>query len=169
MFKEIGMLAIKQYNERIENVKNNEDDIAKGINVDDEDDYASESEDDLDDEKEFKEIKDKLKNMNDGNQMDDDFEDDDEEDEDYEIEGDDNGLYDSNLDETDDLLYLKETVDAIHSGAPQLFAQLSQMMNPDELNKLAEVLNNAYALKEREEKCTAALEELQKKIVNDEL
>ena len=101
--------------------------------------------------------------------MDDDFEDDDEEDEDYEIEGDDNGLYDSNLDETDDLLYLKETVDAIHSGAPQLFAQLSQMMNPDELNKLAEVLNNAYALKEREEKCTAALEELQKKIVNEEL
>lgn len=67
MFKEIGMLAIKQYNERIENVKNNEDDIAKGINVDDEDDYASESEDDLDDEKEFKEIKEKLKNMNDGN------------------------------------------------------------------------------------------------------
>jgi hypothetical protein len=34
------------------------------------------------------------------------------------------------------------------------------MMNPDELNKLAEVLNNAFALKEREAKCTAALEEL---------
>ena len=76
----------------------------------------------MDDEKEFNEIKDKLKKMNDGNAMDDDFEDEDEDDEDYEVEGDDNGLYDSNLDETDELLYLKETVDAIHSGAPQLFA-----------------------------------------------
>jgi hypothetical protein len=76
----------------------------------------------MDDEKEFNEIKDKLKKMNDGNAMDDDFEDEDEDDEDYEVEGDDNGLYDSNLDETDELLHLKETVDAIHSGAPQLFA-----------------------------------------------
>ena len=167
LFKEIGMLAVKQYNERIDCVKVNEEDIAKGVNRDDEDDYASESEDDMDDEKEFNEIKDKLKKMNDGNAMDDDFED--EDDEDYEVEGDDNGLYDSNLDETDELLHLKETVDAIHSGAPQLFAQLSHMMNPDELNKLAEVLNNAFALKEREAKCTAALEELQKKMVNDDM
>ena len=48
--------------------------------------------------------------MNDGNKEDE-YEDDDSNDSDYSVEGDDIGLYDSNLDEIDELLHLKETVD----------------------------------------------------------
>lgn len=87
-------------------------------NFDDSDeDYDGESDgDEDDDEKEFNEVKEKLKKFNNGQPIDDeDFEDDDK-DSDYEVEGDDNGLYDSNLDDVDELLHLKETVDAIHQG-----------------------------------------------------
>ena len=98
----------------------NEESIAKGIDPDaSDDDYGSGDSDfdEVNDEKEFNDIKDKLKKMNNGQMDDADFEDeDDEDDEDYEVEGDDMGLYDSNLDETDELLHLKETVDAIHSS-----------------------------------------------------
>lgn len=162
-------MAIKQFNERKDTLVENEDHLAKGLpNLDGSDDEYDESSDDDNDEKEFTEIKDKLKKMNNGQPIDDENFEDDDEDSDYEVEGDDMGLYDSNLDDVDELLHLKETVDTIHQGNSQYFAQLSQMMTPDELNKLAETLNNAQELKEREEKCTAAIDELEKKIQADQ-
>ena len=162
-------MAIKQFNERKDTLVENEDHLAKGLpNLDGSDDEYDESSDDDNDEKEFTEIKDKLKKMNNGQPIDDENFEDDDEDSDYEVEGDDMGLYDSNLDDVDELLHLKETVDTIHQGNSQYFAQLSQMMTPDELNKLAETLNNAQELKEREEKCTAAIDELEKKMQADQ-
>lgn len=105
LFKEVGSLAVKVFNERKDTLKENEDFLAKGMpELSDDDGYYSES----DDEKEIQDTKDKLKGFVG------DMDDDDEDDSDYEIEGDDNGLYDSNLDEVDELLHLKETVDAIH-------------------------------------------------------
>ena len=104
--------------------------------------------------------------MNDGNKEDE-YEDDDSNDSDYSVEGDDIGLYDSNLDEIDELLHLKETVDQIHQGAPQLFQSLSQFLSPDELNRFAESLNHAQELKDREERCTKAIEEMEKKMKQD--
>lgn len=162
-------MAIKQFNERKDTLVENEDHLAKGLpNLDGSDDEYDESSDDDNDEKDFNEIKDKLKKMNNGQPVDDENFEDDDEDSDYEVEGDDMGLYDSNLDDVDELLHLKETVDTIHQGNSQYFAQLSQMMTPDELNKLAETLNNAQELKEREEKCTAAIDELEKKMQADQ-
>ena len=119
----------------------------------DDDDYGVES----DDEKEMESTKDKIKNLVSG-----DLEDDDD-DSDYEVEGDDNGLYDSNLDEVDELLYLKETVDAIHQSDPGFFSHLTSMINPDDLNKFADALNHAQELKAREEKCTKDIEEAEAK------
>lgn len=53
-------------------------------------------------------MKNKLSKFNDA-----DFEDE-EDDSDYEVEGDDGLLYDSVLDEVDELVHLKETIDAIN-------------------------------------------------------
>lgn len=71
-------------------------------NDDVEDEYGEEDSD------QDEEIKTKLAQFNDA-----DF-DDDEDDSDYEVEGDDGLLYDSLLDDVDELIHLKETVDAIN-------------------------------------------------------
>jgi len=152
LFKEICTLATRIFKERKDTLKENEDFLAKGLEHEDEADYDDEEEED---EKDIDEAKDKL------GQFDADVDDDD--DSDYEIEGDDNGLYDSNLDDVDELLFLKETVDTIHQSNPQFFSHLSGMTTPDDLNKFAEALNNAQELKAREEKCTKDIDEAEKK------
>lgn len=116
---------------------------------------------DYDDEEsdQDEEAKNKLSKFNDA-----DFEDEDDDDSDYEVEGDDGLLYDSILDDVDELVHLKETVDAIHQGNPAFFAHLSSLSDPDELNKFADALNNAQELKAREEKCTRDIEEAEKKL-----
>jgi hypothetical protein len=98
----------------------NEKYIAKGVN-----EYETDSEEDDDEttggiaehkmedqdsdkeEKEFKEIKKKLKNFKEGAKDDMEDEDDDESDSDYEYTGGDLALYDSALDDVDELLYIK--------------------------------------------------------------
>ena len=95
--------------------------------------------------------------------MDDDDDYDDEDDSDYEVDGGDMGMYDSKLDEIDELLHLKQTLDTIHDGDQAFFQQLTSAISGEEMNKLAETLGKAQALKEREAKCTADIQELQKK------
>lgn len=147
LFKEVGSLAVKIFNERKSTLQENEEYLAKGMpEGSDHDDYDSESDDD---EKELADTKEKLKQAG---VNDDDY--DDENDSDYEVEGDDNGLYDSNLDEVDELLHLKETVDTLNGTNPAFFSHLTSLIAPDDLNRFADALNNAQELKAREEKCT---------------
>ena len=105
LFKEIGTLAIRNFKVRKECLEENEEHLAKGLHHDD-DDAADEYGDEDSDQDE--EVKTKLAQFNDA-----DFEDH-EDDSDYEVEGDDGLLYDSMLDEVDELVHLKETVDAIN-------------------------------------------------------
>lgn len=139
LMKEVASLTVKCYQDRTDTLKENEDYLAKGMpDLDGEDgEYDSES----DDEKEMKDLKeDGWKKA--GQFFGEDGSDDDD-DSDYEVEGDDNGLYDSNLDDVDELLYLKETVDAIHASDSAFFTHLTSLIAPDNLNKFAEALNNA--------------------------
>lgn len=194
LFKEVGSLAVKIFNERKSTLQENEEYLAKGMpEGSDHDDYDSESDDcmypeEMDsseafqqflkasgleelhkeamrhyngckdtenyrqfipDEKELADTKEKLKQAG---VNEDDY--DDENDSDYEVEGDDNGLYDSNLDEVDELLHLKETVDTLNGTNPAFFSHLTSLIAPDDLNRFADALNNAQELKAREEKCT---------------
>ena len=59
---------------------------------------------------------------------------------------------------------MKETLDTIHTGDQAFFQQLTSSIAAEEMTKLAETLNKAPELKEREAKCTKDIEELEKKL-----
>ena len=125
----VAFLAQKSKEERLKVLKDNEKYIEKGANdyesvSDDDDDEGGEEtkdgekmDDDSDkDEKEFKEIKDKLKNFKHKEGKHDEDDDDDDSDSDYEYTGGDLALYDSALEEVDELLFIKETLEGLNQA-----------------------------------------------------
>ena len=121
MGKIVVDLCLKQYKEREETLIDNEKHAAEGYkDSDDEEnseDVMSDNEnEDEDAEKDFKDTKAKLAKFVNGEL--DDEDDDDENDSDYEFNCGDMQLYDSALDEIDELLYLKQTVEGMHSQQP---------------------------------------------------
>jgi len=104
IMKQLADSAMKVYKIREDTLKENEEHIAKGgptwDDYDDEDsDENIDADDNVRDEKEFKDTMDKLRAFKDGKPLDDDDDDyDDEDDSDYEVDGGDMGMYDSKLD-----------------------------------------------------------------------
>ena len=94
----MGMLCIKSNNERVKILEDNKKYLAKGVNDDNSDE--DEDKDSEDSETEMKKVKDKLAKMSEDNKMDDE---DDDTDSDYEYTGGDLALYDSALDDIDEL------------------------------------------------------------------
>lgn len=148
--KQLSVLSDRVFKKRIEIVEDNEKHLKEGG---DGDEMDEDDDEDIDDEAEFEKTVEKLSKFKDGKyEGDSDFEDD-EDDSDYEYNAGDMALYDSNLDDTDELLFLKETLDIIYNGDQALYQRLVSGMTADELNALIELLGKAPALKEREEKC----------------
>ena len=149
-------------NERTKILVDNEKYIAKGVNEfetdSDEDDEGGEGtastaqhqemdEDSEKEEKEFKEIKKKLKNFKEKEDNMDDLDDEDESDSDYEYTGGDLALYDSALDDVDELLIIKEALSNISQADGNYFQTLMSGLTPEEYALFNDNMQNAEQLK----------------------
>jgi hypothetical protein len=108
-------------------------------------------------EEEFKNIKAKIQQFKDGKCANSESEDDDDSDYDPDFDGD-MELYDSCLDEVDELLYLKETFEILHSHKPDYYTHLISKCDAAKLQQCITVLGNAKDLKDREAKCLERME-----------
>lgn len=173
------MLTLKMQDERIKILKDNEEHLAEGPAVegsesDEEEDGMQGGESD-EDEKEYhdtlnklqklkqqedKEAKEGKKKFKDA-EIDDD--EDDSEDSDYEYTGGDLALYDSALDDIDELIAVKETLQKISQVDMNYYQRLMSAMNQEELAKFNETMQNAESLKQREEVVRKQIDEFELK------
>lgn len=128
MFRTTAELIQRCFKERIDNLEQNEKDLKeeaeeqatkKALGEDPENDFIDDSdgdsddEDDMDDDDAFEKTKKRLAAYNKGG-MDDELDDDDDDDDsDYENAGGDMNLYDSKLDDIDELKYMQETINGL--------------------------------------------------------
>jgi len=93
-----------------------------------------------------------------------DDDDDDDDDEDYEYGGGDDALYDSAVDEIDELKFLRDTIGLIQTQDPQRFTVMMQgITKPDQRSKFEAIMVGVDALTSREADITQKLKELAKK------
>ena len=108
IIKHLAYLCMKMNEERLKILNDNKKYIEKGVNKEDDSDNE-----DLDSEEEFKKTKEKLEQINKENEKKMDAEDDDT-DSDYEYTGGDLALYDSALDDIDELGHVKQLLESIN-------------------------------------------------------
>lgn len=101
-----------------------------------------------------------------GQDEEDDDEGSEEEDSDYEYTGGDLAIYDSALDDVDELLYVKDTLERINQADGNYFNRLLSAMNEEELGKFNENMQQANELKQREEIVRKECDEMEKKLGN---
>jgi len=169
--KQLASLCEKMQSERIKVVKDNEEYCDKeeqkrknGDNSDEsegdgfEDDDGEDEEatgDNSDDENAIlQKISKARQNMKNGGtaaaqEEEDDY--DDEDDSDYEFMGGDLAIYDSALDNVDELLFVKDQFERLNVHDSNLALQLLGGMSPEEQAKFSEVMRTAQELKDREE------------------
>ena len=75
----------------------------------------------------------------------------DEEDSDYELEGGDLAIYDSKLDDVDELVFVRDTLERMNQGDATYVARLLAGLNPEELQAFNEAMQSSQSLKERED------------------
>ena len=97
---------------------------------------------------------------------DDNFSDDDSDDPDYEETAGEYALYDSPLEDTDELISIKQSLDEIFQKDQGSYQYLISSQSDEERNKFIEILGKAEDLKQRERACKEAFEknELAKKV-----
>ena len=93
-----------------------------------------------------------------------DSEDDDEDDSDYEDNAGEYALYDSPLENTDELLFFKETLETIHNMDPQAFQFLMSAQSPEEADSMKKALDGAMELKQRELSVRSQCDQLEAKL-----
>lgn len=162
--KEIAQLSLKMKEERVKVLKDNEEHIAEQKKKQAADGESGDEElEDVDDDEEEesqKEILDKIAKIRKGEDLDDE-DDDDEDDDDYEYTGGDLAIYDSALDEIDELLFIKDTLERINQVDAGYTAQLLSAMPADLQAQFNENMQTAQALKEREEVVRKECDELE--------
>ncbi len=160
IFKQLAALSLKMKDQRMKILKDNEEHLqeqeakrAKGEKSDDEEEVEGdegETEEVSDDEDEGEG---KTKAGRKKSEVDDDADDgvDDSDDSDYEYTGGDLAIYDSALDDVDELLYIKDTLEKLNSLNATYVGGLFSGLAPEELQKFNENMQSAQALKDREE------------------
>ena len=128
---------MKQYKSRIETVAENEQSIKEEMEgTAKEEDFENEDnfEDDDDDSEDVDDTLKKLQKFKNKMAVDDDEEEsDDDEDSDYDVLGGDMCLYDSRLDEIDELIFMKETVDVLYQQQNQVYMQMTSSTDVSEI------------------------------------
>lgn len=118
------------------------------------DDFEDEEEDTLNKVNKFKKAKQEQK---------DEEEEGEDEDSDYELEGGDLAIYDSNLDDVDELLYVRDTLEKMNQADASHVAQLLSGLVGNDLQIFNECMQGAQQLKEREELINKQLDEIMEK------
>ena len=159
--------------ERINVLEDNEKHLAKGIDgnydsaSDDEEAMGDDDKDSSEEEAEYQKTLKKLQQAKKGDdkaeEKDEEIEDDSDSDSDYEYAGGDLALYDSFLDDTDELVFLKEAMTQISAFDSNYYLNLIAQLSQEELIQFNETMNGAEALKEREENVRKQCEEMENK------
>ena len=154
--------------ERDKILKDNEEHIEeqekkqKGEDNSDEDDDGFVDEDGSDDEDDGETeagIMSKIGKIVDEGGVDDD-DDDDDDDSDYEYTGGDLAIYDSALDDVDELIFVKEALERLNAADAGYTAHLLSGADPERLAKFNENMQTAQSLREREEVVRKRCDEL---------
>jgi len=80
-------------------------------------------------------------------------------DEDYEETAGEYALYDSPLEETDELITIKETLDGVFQTDQSAYQYITSTQTDEERTKMIEILGKAEELKQREAACKKAFED----------
>lgn len=186
VMKELAALCGKMRDERVKVLKDNEEHLAEeakkraakqggdGGDDDDEaededgfvdDDDNDDDEDDGDDEqsilnklRKFKEKGNVLESAKDNDDEDDD--DDDDDDSDYEYTGGEMAIYDSALDDVDELLHVRAALEKLNAGDAAYTGRLLAALEPAQLEAFNETMRGAQDLKDREELIRKQCDEL---------
>ncbi len=177
--KQLVLLSVKMRLERLQVLIDNEKHLAKGVegNYEDASDDEGMSEDEgseIDDDEYQKTLNklQKARNQNEGKKGDEKEEeveaeeeedDEDDDDSDYEYAGGDLALYDSALDETDEIMFVRDAMQQITQVDMNYYLSLTSALSEEERNQFNEVMNGAQAFKDREEQVRIACEEMEKK------
>ena len=89
----------------------------------------------------------------------DDVSDDDEADDDFQEAAGEYALYDSPMQDTDELIYIKETMDAIYQADQNTYGYITSQLTDQDRNAFIELLGRADELKQRETIVKRAFEE----------
>ena len=89
----------------------------------------------------------------------DDVSDDDDADDDFQEAAGEFALYDSPMQPTDELIYIKETMDAIFQADQNTYGYITSTLSEDDRNAFIELLSRADELKQREQNVKRAFEE----------
>lgn len=177
---QIVKLTIMSHKDRVETLKDNQKYIANGGKDSDESDDEDDANDIIDEndagqdsEEEFANSKDLLGKMGAKFAKGQDFTedelnaitlkvgDDDSDDEDYDFNGGDSlSLYDSRIDNIDELKTLKDTLSVLD---PNVYSQLTNSVDPQNLASFNEILTNLDQFQLEESKCKQDLEALENK------
>lgn len=153
MTKQLALLTLKMRDQRLEILKDNEENLKEEGKESDEDD-EDDGDEIVDDEEGESEAhagfgKGRKKQEEENEDIVDSEEDDD--DSDYEYTGGDLAIYDSALDDVDELTFVKETMERINAADAGYLNRMLSGMTPEELAKFNENMQGAQALKDREE------------------
>ena len=88
---------------------------------------------------------------------------DDEDDEDYEYFGGENALYESRIDEYDELKILRDTLTEVNSVSPDNYNRMIAGVPADQKAKFDEIMQGIDTLLEQEKKVREQVEEIEKK------
>ena len=145
----------------MKSLESNEQYIKKGFQdsdeESDEDGFVDEEEENPD--AVFKAVKSKLMAAKNGKPMDGDDDDDDSDDPDYEEMAGEFDLYDSPMEDIDELITMKQTLDQIFQTDQNAYQYIVSKLTDEERNTFIELLGKADELKQREAACKKAFDE----------
>ena len=129
--------------------------------MDEEEDDGNEDFQDEEDEQEVhNKLKQRAKKFVNGKPADgDEVSDDDEADDDFQEAAGEYAPYDSPMESTDELIYIKETMDAIYQADQNTYGHITSAISEEDLNAFIELLSRADDLKQRETNVKRAFEE----------
>ena len=162
--KYMGGLISRVHGQRLKSLESNEKHVAKGFESSDEEDDENEDEafedDGADDPNNpnavFNNVKAALNSMSSGKPVR--GLDEDDSDSDYEENAGEFSLYDSPLEDTDELITTKETFDQIFQADQQAYQFITSTQSEEERNNFIQILGKADQLKAREAACREAFE-----------
>lgn len=173
--KQLVVLTLKMREERLkivvdneEHIKEQQEKMAKGEKSEDEDEFVDEegeggagSEDEEDENKILKKIADIKK----GGKVDvaEEEDDDDEDDSDYEYTGGEMLIYDSALEDVDELLFVRDALERLNAQDASHVQALLGGLTPEEQQQFSQNMASAQELKDREEVVRKKCEELEEK------
>ena len=158
--RELAGLTLKMRREREKIVEDNEEHVKEETEKEDKKKKGEESDEDEGEGNEEGDEEEEKEDKKGKKEEDDEEEEDDDDDSDYEYTGGDLAIYESALDDADELLFVKESLEKLNTLDANYVLGLFSAMNEQERAQFNENMASAQALKDREEVVRIKCDEL---------